>query len=433
MMNCEQIQELLDEYRMKRLAPEEAATVAEHLAGCTACAEELAMLQRLNATLNSSGPEGPGTEYFAAMRKKLNQRIAADDVTISPASETSPQAKVMDVKERNPRRYRWMEIAAAFLIGASAMLLLQSIEQQQVGPDETHLSLSRKKELAFADDETRLNFPATEARSEIGNTDRIQQSASSKALPAAASLPATFKESSSLEGKNVEQQTKDSELLWSFSDAPKAAHVASAPSAAPAPPAPTDKNMMAMASPEITVQILSIPVKDGASVEERYSRTTTETRINPMAILQEINRNAENERSAPAPTVDIAGAMAAAQASTPAPGSVHVWRSKTIDSATTSITTQTDALPNYLAAEDIASAGSTSEAIIKFSEIATTNPKSHVALRATLRIAELQEATGDAAGALETYRKCLQPPLLVHASPTLRDEIERRIARLAVR
>ncbi len=433
MMNCEQIQGLLDEYRMKRLAPEEAAAVAEHLAGCASCSEELAMLQKLNDTLSSSGLDEPETEYFAAMRKKLNQRIAADDGVSNHDQQSTPQAKVMDVKARHPKRYRWMEIAAAFLIGASAMLLLQSIEEQQVGSDETHLSLSRKKEMALADDATRLNFPTAKARTDSENSDRIQQSASSEALPAAASLPANEEGSSLLKSQIEEQKTKDSGPLWSLSEDPKAARAASAPSAAPAPPAPTENSMMAMASPETMPRNLSIPVKDEASAEKGYSRTTTETRINPMAILQEIKRNAENDKSAPTPTIDIAGAMAAAQASAPTPAPVHVWRSKTIDSSTTSTPTQTNALSNYLAAEDIASAGSTSEAIIKFNEIASTNPNSHVALRATLRVAELQEAAGDTTAALETYRKCLQPPLLVHASPTLRDEIERRIARLAVR
>ena len=437
MMTCEQIRELLDEYRMTRLGPEEAATVAAHLAGCQACREELEQLQELNDTLSVERAEIPGAEYFTALQEKLKQRIAAEENAANLDEPVVQHEKVMEVQDRVPRRYRWMEIAAAFLIGASAMLLLQSLEERQTTSDETHIALSRKKDLAFiADEATRKQLPAEETEVEAKDTGENLKAEESIAAPAAASPIIRLRNETSVGrmGRNADKQVDTQESKNMAQASPTSEQPLSAPRAAPpsSPDGTTQYYQSNATDPTENLLWSRTQVsKENATAEKAATALTTATRINPMALLQEINRNADNDK--PSPAVDISGALAAAQAAAPTPEPVHVWRSRTLSSAAPETTSSTDAIATYLGAEDTASAGSTAEAIRKFTDAAASNPDSHLALRATLRIAELQEASGNIPQALEKYRECLQPPLLSYASAALRDEIERRIARLVVR
>ena len=430
MMTCEQIRELLDEYRMKRLGSEETTSVAAHLAECATCSNELARLHELNEMLSGVIFENPGDAYFTAMQEKLKQRIAAEENAASLGQPSAPSAKVMEMKDRVPRRYRWMEIAAAFLIGASAMLLLQSIEEHQTVSEETHITLSRKKELAFATDAT-LEVDKDEAKkaesSTAGSAPAISPPSGREDLFAREVIIAEDKQVENEDARKAAQPMASAEL-------PRSEPVTSPPRTALAPSLNSEMGVMAPApaTAAATQRNLAKASTASASVGETSIAPTTMSRLNSMALLQDITRTADGYK--PSPPVDVSDALAATQAAPPAPDTVHVWRSQTLSSATPSTPTlSTNLVPHYLAAEDAASAGSVSDAIAKFREVASGKTDGHLALRATLRIAELQEATGEIPLALESYRKCLQPPLISHASPALRDEIERRIARLVVR
>ena len=435
MMTCKQISELLDEYRMNRLTPQEAAAVASHLADCSTCAEELETLQRLNEMLSAEPSEIPRSAYFISMREQLKQRIDAEEQATNLDQSPAASAKVLPVQDGIPKRYRWAEIAAAFLIGASAMLLLQSVEDRQAAHNETHNALSRKRELVHVNDETRPGLPPQEA--EVGAKALSQKSSpsDSSAAPAAASPAATLRNEPALE---TAPPSAGNPLVVSESAITARAFSSERDVSASPPPASSAPNATipfynrdAPTKPGAITRSLAKSPPQSAAIDEDATATAATARINPMALLQEINQSADSYK--PSPPVDISGALAAAQAAAPTPEPVHVWRSKTLSSAAPTTTAPTETLSTYLYAEDIASAGSTSEAIRKFTEAAASNPDSHLALRATLRIAELHEAAGDISQALEAYRRCLQPPLVSYASTALRDEIERRIARLVVR
>jgi anti-sigma factor RsiW len=65
-MNCEQSTELMADYMVGALAPEQMLVVEEHLRGCGGCAADLAMWQRM-AVLPMESPSAESRERFEAM------------------------------------------------------------------------------------------------------------------------------------------------------------------------------------------------------------------------------------------------------------------------------------------------------------------------------------------------------------------------------
>jgi hypothetical protein len=76
-MKCEEVVLLLSEKLAGELAPARAAAVEAHLAGCRACADELASLASLTAALKAAPPPLPRSMAFEMMGDRVWAELAA--------------------------------------------------------------------------------------------------------------------------------------------------------------------------------------------------------------------------------------------------------------------------------------------------------------------------------------------------------------------
>ena len=143
MSNCDRILDLLDEYRKGRLAEADQREVTGHIATCAACADEFAAREQVARLLREVGDASAPAGYFEQTRRRV-----VDQVTSSPAPDP---ARVVPVARPARRTRYWLEIAAAFILGAGVVTLAW------VAGDDTplgragHLAMTRKGESPTGD------------------------------------------------------------------------------------------------------------------------------------------------------------------------------------------------------------------------------------------------------------------------------------------
>lgn len=105
----------LGAYALGALDPDEVRSVDEHLAGCVECRDELAGFEELKEFLGEVPPEafldGPPSDGDLLLQRTLREVRAAS--AVEPLVEVGPA---------EPKRPRWMVVAAAVVIIAGAAL-----------------------------------------------------------------------------------------------------------------------------------------------------------------------------------------------------------------------------------------------------------------------------------------------------------------------
>lgn len=115
MSDCARILDLLDDFRKGRLAEAERNAVAEHTTACAACAEELAACEQLAGLLRGAGEASPPDGYLEQTRRRVVEQVA------SPAAQDAP--RILPVARPARRTRYWLEMAAAFILGAGIVTL----------------------------------------------------------------------------------------------------------------------------------------------------------------------------------------------------------------------------------------------------------------------------------------------------------------------
>jgi anti-sigma factor RsiW len=121
-MTCLDLHDHLDAHLDGELAPEQAAALEAHAAGCTACAAELALAGRLQLALHDSPPAPcPDAVFDAALARIASlERERAPVGVHAPARDRTPLPRLA--------RPRWrvvvatMTVAAALALGALPFL-----------------------------------------------------------------------------------------------------------------------------------------------------------------------------------------------------------------------------------------------------------------------------------------------------------------------
>lgn len=121
MSGCESIGVLLDGYHDGELGSLERVRVERHLAGCSACRDELASLAQLGGLVRTAVGRAPEPDLWDAIAERLPSR--------------RPERERLGASRAPLRRRRWltpMRVGAA--VAASAAALLVTISETPVAP-----------------------------------------------------------------------------------------------------------------------------------------------------------------------------------------------------------------------------------------------------------------------------------------------------------
>ncbi len=123
-MHCQDIQDRLDEYRERSLAPDAMAQVAKHLATCANCAAAFAADESLGELLRGAEAPSPAASYFDTLPSRIRERLERATVQDIPEALAPPPAT------RHRYLARLLEVAAAFVIGAACMHLFNALPER---------------------------------------------------------------------------------------------------------------------------------------------------------------------------------------------------------------------------------------------------------------------------------------------------------------
>ena len=116
------IREQLPDAALDLLSPEERARLEAHLAGCPACAEELAELRDAAAAVSLAAPLPPDTERrLARVRDGLFTRIGADSI----------ERRRLPPPGGGSRGWWWLGIAAVLALAVSVGLLGSALRERR--------------------------------------------------------------------------------------------------------------------------------------------------------------------------------------------------------------------------------------------------------------------------------------------------------------